>query len=53
MSAKVLLLVGTKKGGFILESDAGRQEWRLREPVSSWLSSRSSCGGCRRLAAGS
>jgi photosystem II stability/assembly factor-like uncharacterized protein len=33
MSAKVLLLVGTKKGGFILESDAERQEWRLREPV--------------------
>src|SRR5438034_987785 len=33
MSAKVLLLVGTKKGGFILESDARRQEWRLREPV--------------------
>ncbi|HEX2173906.1 MAG TPA: sialidase family protein, partial [Dehalococcoidia bacterium] len=37
MSPKVLLLIGTKKGGFIFESDAQRWEWRLREPVcASW-----------------
>jgi hypothetical protein len=37
MSAKILLLIGTKKGGFILESDADRREWWLREPVcESW-----------------
>ena len=33
MGQKVLLLVGTKKGGFILESDGDRREWRMREPV--------------------
>jgi photosystem II stability/assembly factor-like uncharacterized protein len=32
MVNKVLLLVGTKKGAFILESDAGRRSWALRGP---------------------
>ncbi len=32
MSHKLLLLVGTKKGAFILESDAARQSWQLRGP---------------------
>ena len=33
MSERVLLLVGTKKGGFILESDAERRDWRVRGPL--------------------
>lgn len=33
MAAKVLLLVGTKKGAFILESDADRGRWGMRDPV--------------------
>ena len=32
MTAKVLVLLGTKKGAFILESDAERRSWRLRGP---------------------
>jgi photosystem II stability/assembly factor-like uncharacterized protein len=32
MVAKVLVLLGTKKGAFILESDAERRSWRLRGP---------------------
>ncbi len=32
MSKRVLILVGTKKGAFILESDTGRQSWQLRGP---------------------
>ena len=32
MAAKVLVLVGTKKGAFILEGDAGRRSWTLRGP---------------------
>ena len=32
MAAKVLVLVGTKKGAFILESDAARRAWSLRGP---------------------
>jgi hypothetical protein len=32
MAAKVLLLLGTKKGAFILESDAWRSSWQLRGP---------------------
>ena len=32
MTSKVLLLLGTKKGAFILESDAGRKSWELRGP---------------------
>ena len=36
MATRVLVLVGTKKGGFILESDAERRQWELRGPV---------CGG--------
>lgn len=32
MASRVLVLVGTKKGAFILESDAGRRAWALRGP---------------------
>ena len=30
--SKTLLLVGTRKGAFLLESDADRRDWRLRGP---------------------
>ena len=33
MAKRVLLLVGTKKGAFVLESDADRREWSLRGPM--------------------
>jgi hypothetical protein len=32
MTNKVLILVGTKKGAFVLESDATRRSWELRGP---------------------
>ena len=32
MATRVLVLVGTKKGAFILESDAARRSWALRGP---------------------
>ena len=32
MGMRVLILLGTKKGAFILESDALRREWELRGP---------------------
>src|SRR5271165_2318211 len=32
MASKVLLLLGTKKGAFILESDSARSPWQLRGP---------------------
>jgi photosystem II stability/assembly factor-like uncharacterized protein len=32
MAQRILLLVGTKKGAFLLESDAARQNWTLRGP---------------------
>ncbi len=32
MSGKILVLVGTKKGAFILESGDGRKSWELRGP---------------------
>lgn len=32
MATRVLVLVGTKKGGFILESDERRREWRVSGP---------------------
>ena len=32
MATKVLILLGTKKGAFILESDAERRSWELRGP---------------------
>ncbi len=32
MSQRCLLLLGTPKGAFILDGDAGRREWRLRGP---------------------
>jgi photosystem II stability/assembly factor-like uncharacterized protein len=31
-ATRILLLVGTRKGAFILESDAARQDWSLRGP---------------------
>ncbi|MDQ3870844.1 MAG: exo-alpha-sialidase [Chloroflexota bacterium] len=33
MSRRLLLLVGTKKGGFILDGDEARQDWQLRGPL--------------------
>jgi photosystem II stability/assembly factor-like uncharacterized protein len=33
MSNRVLLLVGTKKGAFIFESDGERRDWSLRGPL--------------------
>ncbi len=33
MTTQVLLLVGTKKGAFILEGDAGRETWSMRGPL--------------------
>lgn len=32
MSQRVLVLIGTKKGGFILEGDGDRTEWQVRGP---------------------
>ncbi|TKT74988.1 exo-alpha-sialidase [Aquamicrobium sp. LC103] len=32
MAEKILILVGTKKGAFIVESDPGRKSWRIRGP---------------------
>lgn len=32
MATRVLVLVGTKKGGFILESDERRSQWTMRGP---------------------
>ena len=32
MPAQVTLLVGTRKGCFLLESDADRRDWRIRGP---------------------
>jgi photosystem II stability/assembly factor-like uncharacterized protein len=32
MAERVLILLGTKKGAFILESDASRRDWSLRGP---------------------
>lgn len=32
MPARLLLLIGTKKGAFIMEGDAARKDWRLRGP---------------------
>jgi hypothetical protein len=37
MGEKVLVLLGTKKGVFIAESDAGRKDWSLRGPFcNTW-----------------
>ncbi len=33
MGGRVLLLVGTKKGGFILDGDEARHDWHLRGPL--------------------
>ncbi|MES0360691.1 MAG: exo-alpha-sialidase [Anaerolineales bacterium] len=33
MSAKVLVLVGTRKGGFILSSDRSRKDWEVSGPL--------------------
>ena len=32
MAERVLVLIGTKKGAFIAESDAARRDWRLHGP---------------------
>ena len=32
MAQKILILIGTRRGAFILESDAGRRSWALRGP---------------------
>lgn len=32
MGQRILVLVGTKKGAFIAESDPARRSWRLRGP---------------------
>ena len=32
MTPRILLLIGTKKGLFVAESDAARQTWSLRGP---------------------
>ena len=34
MTERVLILLGTKKGGFILDGDAGRREWSMRGPLN-------------------
>jgi photosystem II stability/assembly factor-like uncharacterized protein len=35
--SKTLLLVGTRKGAFVLESDGGRRDWQVRGPFcESW-----------------
>ncbi|MGH2407806.1 MAG: WD40/YVTN/BNR-like repeat-containing protein [Candidatus Limnocylindrales bacterium] len=37
MPRRLLLLLGTKKGAFILDGDEARQEWRIRGPlVEGW-----------------
>ena len=33
MARRVLLLVGTKKGAFLLESDLERRDWTVSEPL--------------------
>ena len=33
MTKRVRLLVGTKKGAFILESDEARRDWSVRGPM--------------------
>ncbi|HZD26140.1 MAG TPA: exo-alpha-sialidase, partial [Alphaproteobacteria bacterium] len=32
MGERLLVLLGTRKGAFILESDAGRRDWSLSGP---------------------
>lgn len=37
MSKRVLVLIGTRKGAFILEGDAGRKSWELKGPFcATW-----------------
>ena len=33
MTERVVLLVGTRKGAFLLDGDAGRRDWRVRGPL--------------------
>ena len=33
MTDRILLLVGTKKGAFIVESDTARRNWEVRGPT--------------------
>lgn len=35
MSLRVLVLVGTKRGAFILQSDSHRREWSMRGPLAN------------------
>src|SRR3546814_1207609 len=32
MSVRILILIGTKKGAFIIESDGARRRWSIRGP---------------------
>src|SRR3546814_3264788 len=32
MSVRILILIGTKKGAFIIESDGARRRWNVRGP---------------------
>lgn len=34
MTKRVMVLVGTKKGGFILDGDTGRRDWSTRGPLN-------------------
>ena len=34
--AQTVLLVGTRKGCFVLESDADRKDWQIRGPYCEW-----------------
>ncbi len=37
MTTKALVLIGTKKGAFVLQSDAARKSWDLRGPFcAAW-----------------
>ena len=34
MGKRVMVLIGTRKGTFIAESDAGRKDWSIRGPMA-------------------
>ena len=34
MAQRVSILLGTRKGAFILDSDASRKEWQVRGPIA-------------------
>ena len=33
MTARCVLLIGTSKGAFLIDGDAGRADWRIRGPL--------------------